>query len=351
MNNLAFVGSLALMLGLLFGWSFRVLPRERWQILAVVPLAKDGDEWQGLNLTYYGFFMATATAFATAVFGLMLAALKIPLPAMLAMAAPVLGICFPAAKLIARLVEGKPNTLTVGGAAFVGFMLCPAVIWAVARIWGPLPDSGRPIPLIPVMAAIAVAYCFGEGLGRLACISFGCCYGKPVSACRPLGKRLFGRWNFRFSGATKKVAYEGDLEQQPVVPIQAISAVVLSTLGLAGLWLFLTGGFKVAMILCLTGSQLWRFFSEYLRADYRGNGKFSAYQLMSLLIAVLALLAAPLLPNDQGLSVSLANGIAQLWRPLPLLALQAVWVGVFLFSGRSGVTGAKLKLFVHGHEH
>jgi hypothetical protein len=33
-------------------------------------------------------------------------------------------------------------------------------------------------------------------------------------------------------------------------------------------------------------TQVWRFLSEFLRADYRGSGRISAYQVMALFAAV-----------------------------------------------------------------
>ena len=63
------------------------------------------------------------------------------------------------------------------------------------------------MPMLETMGAIFIAYAFGEGIGRLACISFGCCYGKPLSECNPLIERIFQRWNFAFQGKTKKIAY------------------------------------------------------------------------------------------------------------------------------------------------
>jgi hypothetical protein len=37
------------------------------------------------------------------------------------------------------------------------------------------------MPIVPALAAVMIAYTFGEALGRLACISFGCCYGVSIS--------------------------------------------------------------------------------------------------------------------------------------------------------------------------
>lgn len=58
------------------------------------------------------------------------------------------------------------------------------------------------LTMIPIMAAMAVAYTLGEGLGRLGCISFGCCYGKAIDTCHPLVRRIFSKTPFIFKGAT-----------------------------------------------------------------------------------------------------------------------------------------------------
>ena len=56
--------------------------------------------------------------------------------------------------------------------------------------WLPGLDDGS-LPVLPTLAALAVGYAFGEGIGRLACISYGCCYGKPLRTCGPRVKKIF----------------------------------------------------------------------------------------------------------------------------------------------------------------
>ena len=64
MVNGIFVISLAVLLGGLLFWSFRTLPHEGRQIIASVPMVKDQHGlWQGLNLTYYGLFVALAVVY------------------------------------------------------------------------------------------------------------------------------------------------------------------------------------------------------------------------------------------------------------------------------------------------
>ena len=189
-----------------------------------------------------------------------------------------------ASRLIARLVEKKQHTFSVGGASFIGILTTPWII-ALANI-----TLGKwlefHIPMIETMTAILIAYAFGEGIGRLACISFGCCYGKPLSMCNPLIQRIFRRWNFIFLGKTKKIAYDHQLDGQAVIPIQAITAIIYTGCGLLGFYLFIKGKAPAALLITLFVTQGWRFASEFLRADYRGHGRISAYQIMTLCASI-----------------------------------------------------------------
>ena len=75
----------------------------------------------------------------------------------------------------------------------------------------------------------------------MACLSFGCCYGKPLREASPRLARLFGRYHAVFHGETKKAAYASGLAEEPLIPVQAITSVVLALAGLVGLALFLAG--------------------------------------------------------------------------------------------------------------
>lgn len=347
MSNLNFIFLLALALVLLLPIAFRFLPGERWQFLAAVPLSRDKyGQWRGLNLTTYGFIFASGTTFAVALFLVLLGALGLPLSTAIGLIAIILAGAVPAARLVARVVEGKKHTFTVGGASFVGLLLMPLAVLLVNRFL--VASPAEVVHLLPALAALTTAYIFGEGIGRLACISFGCCYGKPLSDTSPFSQRLWRRWHFVFAGTTKKIAYAANLEGAPVVPIQALTATIYVATGLVGLWLFLAGYFGAAFLLTLSLSQAWRAFSETMRADFRGGGKLSAYQLMAiaalaagpLVVACLPLTIIPVTPQVQ-------HGLTTLWQPQVLLMLQALWLGVFLYTGCSTVTGALMNFHVH----
>jgi prolipoprotein diacylglyceryltransferase len=344
-----FVGICALLTFLLYRWAFRHLTRERWQFLAAVPIVKTADAgWQALNLTTYGFFNATAYTLACTLLIVLTAAIGIPVGYTLVVLAIVLGGCMPGSRLIARLVEKKPHTFSIGGAFFLGLLLTPPVV----LLSQPLAARYFHTTVNPLafLAAVSLAYCWGEGIGRLACISFGCCYGKPLQDLHPVVRTLLGRWHFTFFGDTRKIAYAHHLEGVPVVPVQGLTAVLYSVTALAGVYAFLNNAFCTALLLSLIVSQLWRFASEFLRADYRGEGRISAYQVMSLL-AVLAAVGLAFMPSPPPPTVSspILRGLAALWHPAILLVLQGLWIAAFLYTGRSQVTGATIHFHVHRH--
>ena len=283
-----FVLSLGLLLGGLATWAFKCLPDERWQFLASVPILKDSSgRWHGLNFTYYGLLTANALVFGVGLLIVLLGSLHVPTTVTLALILAVLLLCLPAAKWVARLVEGKSCTFTVAGAFFVGIFVAPVVLHFFNLV---LPEVGvRRVPLVPALAAVMIAYTFGEALGRLACISFGCCYGVSLSAAHPILQKLLGRRHFVFSGKMKKISYASGMEGMQVVPIQAMTSLVYILAGLTASFLFLKGSFGVAFILTIAVTQGWRSLSETLRADYRGGGRISAYQIMGVLAIFLAL--------------------------------------------------------------
>jgi hypothetical protein len=261
------------------------------------------------------------------------------------LAASMLCCCVPASRLVARVVEKKTDTFTVGGAVFVGILITPFVIMLINRFLGG--KLGFHIPIMSAYAAIAIAYAFGEGLGRMACISFGCCYGKPLASSSGLLKRLFTGRGFVFFGSTKKIAYAGGLEATEVIPIQAITAVFYTVCGLIAAVMFLTAHHLGAFLLATIATQGWRSFSETLRADYRGEGNISAYQIMGMAGVAYAIAAAYFLASEPGVQPDLAAGLKSIWSPELILFLQGIWILIFYYTGRSTVTGATLSFHVH----
>jgi len=340
MLNLGFVVALAAGLGLLLFWGIRTLPSERWQMLAVVPIAKDSDSsWRGLNLTYYGLFSATGITFGICIMVLLLAASGAPVIVGIMLVLLIMVICVPASRLIARIVERKRNTFTIAGAAFVAALILPWL--SVALSW-----KFRVSPL-QILAAAGISYALGESIGRLACLSFGCCYGLPLRQARPFIARLFQRHNLVLHGATKKAAYASGLAGERLVPVQAISSSVFAIAGIVGCALFLDGSFRLAALVPCLAVWLWRACSEWLRADYRGQSRISAYQVLSVFAAAYSTAFIAVLPSvPAGNHPSLQRALVHMDPAATLLILQVAWLALFLYYGRSRVTASMVSFHV-----
>ena len=343
MSNELFIAGTTIFFGFLFLWGFRALPDEKWQFLAALPRERREDgSWSGINLTYYGLFNALAHVMALSVLLILTGAVSISADKILMILLILMCVCIPSSRLLAGWIEKKPHTFTVGGASFVGIVLAPVAVWFVYHTIYP----GSVIPFLPILAAMAIAYAVGEGVGRLACISFGCCYGKSIDSCHPFLQRLFSRHAFIFTGATKKIAYEGGMDSQKVFPIQAVTSTIFIGTALVGIYLFLNGSYSPAFVLTIVVSQGWRPPSEMLRADYRGGSAFSVYQILAILAVIYALILWPFLPATVAVA-DIRSGIRSLWEPGVILFLQAWGAGIFWYTGRSRVTGARISFHIN----
>src|SRR5215510_8705078 len=335
-----FIISLAIIIAVCFWWAFNHLPREQWQMIAAVPtMKKESGDWRGLNLTFYGFFQATANVFAVAMVFVLLGAINVPAAGVFVFISSLFAVCWPSSRWIARAVEKKAYTFTVAGATFVGAIVAP---WLIHLMNATMSEwLGGRLPVIPALAAGAIAYAFGEAIGRLACISFGCCYGKSIEQLSPRLRHVFKSLSFTFTGATRKAVYEGGLEGARVVPIQAITACFLSLIALIGAYLFLNAHYVAALVSVTTATQMCRFVSETLRADARGKAKkATTSQVMALVMIVYVGGVAAFSRVEATATANIAAGLLSLWDPAVLLFLQALWLAIFLHTGRSMVTGA-----------
>lgn len=345
---LSLLGICGLLIGLFFWWGFRSLPDERWQVLAAIPIRKRNEtDWEGINLTFYGFFTAWAVVLAVAVLLVLMSAIGVPLTMTTLLVLLLLGACVPAAKIIAKVVEGKSYTLTIGGSAFLGLLLAPLIV-GLLNSFVAVNEHER-IPFIPAMAALGVAYALGEGLGRLACVSYGCCYGKPLSECAAFIQIFFSKWNFRFTGVNKKAAYESGLEGVPLLPVQALTCLLFAGSGLVGLVLFFAEHYSWVLLETVSVTQFWRIISEWGRADYRGSGNISTYQILGGMGILWVLLSILVSPVSAAVQPQMGKGLAVLGELSLVLSLQALWIAIFFFTGRSYVTGSTIHLFVHKH--
>jgi hypothetical protein len=345
MANWLFVAVVALLLAPLYIWSFKSLPRERWQMICSIPVKKlVNGSWEGLNLTFYGLFNAMALCAAVTLVFILTASAGIDFWIFAVTIIAVLFICLPASRFIARWVEKKPYTFSVGAASFFGIVAGPWLVLlmsTIVRQW-----LGISFDAMAVVSALMVGYTLGEGVGRLACISFGCCYGKPIEQMPPLVKRYFSWAVFTYTGNTKKIAYAHRLAGQKIFAVQAVTVVLYTTSALFATLLYLYGQYTWAFFLCLLVSQGWRFLSEFLRSDYRGGRKISVYQIMSLLTIPSGLLLPFFFPSG-GQGTDVLAGLCSLWDPTVILFLQGMGLGMFLRTGRSQVTGAGIRFHVH----
>mgnify|MGYP001767263203 FL=1 len=336
-------------LAITFHWAFKTLPGEQWQIIGCFPTRKlPNGHWQGWNITWYGFFNAAAILFAVLILIILLESVSMRAAVSLPMFVLILSICLPASQMLALFIEKKRNTATVGGASFVGILIAPWII-QLTQLAGDMMFNVN-ISIMSVLSAMFIAYAFGEGVGRLACISFGCCYGKPLKDCSPLVRKIFQRHHFIFTGKTKKIAYAHELDGQQVVPVQAVTALIYSFTGLIGCHLFLQGHTTHVFVMTLTVTQIWRFLSEFLRADYRGEGTISVYQIMALFSCFYGLIIAFIFHETNIITPDLALGLSSLWNPVLFLFLMVLWIITLFYTGKSKVTSAFIQIKVNEKE-
>ncbi len=326
-------------------WGFKTFPRDR-QFLAAFPEKKiESEEWTGVNLTYYGFLVATGLIVAVFVNFMLLGGLGIPLFASLVLSGSVLCLSVPAAKGMAVLIEGKENTFTTCGAFFVGLIFTPSLVLFLREVFFPEGKVGWEI--VPILAAFTISYCIGEGLGRLGCISFGCCYGKPLETSSPKLKKMFKNFYFIFSGESKKISYAHGWEGKPVIPVQALSSLICILGGLIGLFLFVKSYFQAALFISIMSSQGWRIVAEFLRSDFRGEGNSKAYLWLSFVAIIYSLIIMSVASGFKSPSIDLFAGLKTLWRPDVILFLQLLWIGILVYMGKSRVTGSIISFYVH----
>ncbi|MDX2177048.1 MAG: prolipoprotein diacylglyceryl transferase [Candidatus Sumerlaeia bacterium] len=343
MQELIFIGVLGGALAALYVWAFRTLPGARWQFAAAVPVAAlpDGG-WRGLNLTWYGVFYALGIAVSSALGFVLLKSIGAPTLPVLLLLVGTVAVCMPAARFLAGIIERKKGTQSVAAGFFTGMVLVPPAL----LLMNALVDSVN-LPPLATLAAFGAAYALGEGIGRLSCISFGCCYGRRVVDLGAGLRRLVAPFAVRFRGPTKKIAYASGWEGVAVVPIQAVTATLYTAVALGAAWLFLAGEYGAALLLSIGFTQVWRVASEFLRADYRGGRKFTVYQWMSLSgVAYVAAWVAVLPREADMVRADIAQGLAALWTAPGVIAVQALWLAAFLYAGRSTVTGSTLRFHV-----
>ncbi|HPW51372.1 MAG TPA: prolipoprotein diacylglyceryl transferase [Spirochaetota bacterium] len=342
-SNFYFLISLSAFLAAVLTAGFIFLPRERFQFLAAIPLLKNkkSGHFHSRNLTWYGLITAFSVAVSTAFFCTLASAYGFKLLTCLIFAGSILAIALPASKIIAFIVEKRKGTITVGGAAFAAVTAAPFSAYAALKISG----DGNIESILPLLAAIGCSYLIGEGIGRLSCLSFGCCYGKPLKKYSKPVKALLSPFAVRFYGNLKKASYESGYEGKKLFPIQNITAVIYSVSALVSAWIFLAGHFKISFLLSIITAFAWRIISEFFRADFRGFGKISSYQVMSFLSVIICAAAAYFLPSPDVITVNVSNGLIIFSDVIFVIVLQFLFAAVFLYTGISSVTASEIHFY------
>jgi Prolipoprotein diacylglyceryl transferase len=333
-----------------FRWGFRNLTSEGWQIALAVPArvnGADGRFWPAVNFTTYGVISSIAYALSLLLFIFLVGAMAQPLLPAAVFVGLLLAVGVPASKIVARWVEGIPGH-TIGGAVFA--VLVTAIPAMLATQWLAQAFRWDSFDAAVVIAAACIAYVLGEAIGRLACLSFGCCYGRPIDECTSLQRALYSGVTETYRGRYKKIAYAGGLTDRPVVAVQSIACTVLFVVFLVSLWCFWKGMTTASIVLALGLSQLWRAYSEQLRADFRGREGFTVYQAMAIAGAAQSLLFVHLFPATSTLVASAYRGWLAVAQAEVVITCQLLAASILLYMGRSSVTSSRLELLLHAPE-
>jgi phosphatidylglycerol:prolipoprotein diacylglycerol transferase len=160
------------------------------------------------------------------------------------------------------------STLRSGGVYYGGLLLALAASALYLR------KAKLPAWLVADVAAPGIA--LGQAIGRLGCLSAGCCYGKPTNL----------PWAITF---TNQYAYDnvGVPLNVPLHPTQIYESVATFLLFLYLSWRLARRHFKGQIVLeYLAIYAAVRFIIEFFRDDERGfvlNGLLSTSQLIGLL--------------------------------------------------------------------
>lgn len=137
-----------------------------------------------------------------------------------------------------------------------------------------------PFSLTRMLGIAPCCMTFAHAFGRLGCFFAGCCYGGEATGF------------FSFLGVSFAPGSPAHKEfgATPIYPTQLFEAIFLFALFAVMSFLLLKKNFRYNMVVYLVAYGFWRFFIEFLRADYRGSfiGGLSPSQGMSIGIVIIA---------------------------------------------------------------
>ncbi len=175
------------------------------------------------------------------------------------------------------------------------------------------------VALLALVDAFALAMPIGHALGRLGCLSYGCCYGRPT------GQRLA----ITYRNPLAKAVRVGDHQHVRLHPTALYEAILdLGILVAVSAAFFLGMPLGVPSALALMAYGIGRFAIEFLK-DNGGrilSGRYSVNHLLSLAMASLGLLLLPsiLLAPQAAPVIAWAPAFDALPRLLPALVLSAM---------------------------
>ena len=180
-----------------------------------------------------------------------------------------------------EFVISKETGMTFYGGLIFGIAGFLLVWFGVGKLWCKNDEPQRQFGNLADMAACLVP--FAHGLGRIGCLTAGCCHGG-----------LTDKW---YGVTHHHVVVDGVYyETAKVVPVQLFEALFLLALSAVLCWLFFVkfgrenkGRFPLMPIYAIAYG-VWRFFIEFARSDERGETIISSLS-PSQLIAVLMIFA------------------------------------------------------------
>lgn len=316
-------------------WGLKNLHKDEYQFFAVIPYKKlCEDKYEGINITFYGIISALSTTISVFIFLNLIKIINFPIDKAYFILFIIFTIGIFSSKIVAYIIEHRKNTLTIGGSIFISGMIAAPVIYFIIKFF-----KIQELYFLPVFSILSTAYVSGEGVGRLACLSFGCCYGKPASKFNFLP----GKLKVKFYADTKKAVYDSSYKNIELINIQGIVVIIFSLLGVISIISIIFQKFILAFFLSFILPSLLRFLSEFLRNDYRGNGKLSIYQIFSLILFGYGLLIV-FISKNINLSLTLNSHISFYYSDIFILGF--VFIVILIHSGISKVTYSNITFFL-----
>ncbi len=324
-------------ISLIILWGLKNFHKDNYQFLVVIPYKKLKDNvYRGLNITFYGIITAFSYTVSVFIFISLIKLIEFPEEGAYFLVIVILVVGFPSSKILAYLIENRKNTLTVGGAIFVSAIISVPTVFLVI-VYLNLDINQY---FLPILTSLSISATLGEGIGRLACLSFGCCYGKPMKQINFLPSLL----KVKFNSSTKKAVYDSNYVNVELLNIQGLVVIVYTFIALSSILLFISQKYYIAFILTFIIPPLIRFFSEFLRDDHRGSTKISIYQVFSIILSLYGLFFLLLFYKRFNTVIELNINLT--YSLIDLVVLASIFFITFWHTGISKVTDSEIKFQV-----